>query len=61
MQVQGNADLVHDISRFLFREARYADDHRYEEWEALWADDGGGAASPRSSVPFRSASVIAGA
>jgi 3-phenylpropionate/cinnamic acid dioxygenase small subunit len=40
MQVESKADLLHDISQFLFREARYADDHRYEEWEALWADDG---------------------
>ena len=40
MQVQSKADLVHDVSQFLFREARYADDHRYEDWEALWADDG---------------------
>lgn len=40
MQVESKADLVHEISQFLFREARYADDHRYEEWEALWADDG---------------------
>jgi 3-phenylpropionate/cinnamic acid dioxygenase small subunit len=40
MQVQSKADLHHDISQFLFREARYADDHRYESWEALWADDG---------------------
>ena len=40
MQAQSKADLVHDVSQFLFREARYADDHRYEDWEALWADDG---------------------
>ena len=40
MQVESKADLVHEISQFLLREARYADDHRYEEWEALWADDG---------------------
>jgi 3-phenylpropionate/cinnamic acid dioxygenase small subunit len=40
MQVQSKADLLHEISQFLFREARYADDHRYEAWEALWADDG---------------------
>ena len=40
MQVQSKADLAHDVSQFLFREARYADDHRYEDWEALWADDG---------------------
>jgi len=40
IEVQSKADLLHEISQFLFREARYADDHRYEEWEALWADDG---------------------
>ena len=40
MQVQSKADLHHDVSQFLFREARCADDHRYEEWEALWSDDG---------------------
>ena len=40
MQVQSRADLHHDVSQFLFREARYADDHRYEDWEALWSDDG---------------------
>jgi 3-phenylpropionate/cinnamic acid dioxygenase small subunit len=40
MLVESKADLVHEISQFLFREARYADDHRYEDWEALWADDG---------------------
>jgi 3-phenylpropionate/cinnamic acid dioxygenase small subunit len=40
MQVQSKVELLHEISQFLFREARYADDHRYEAWEALWADDG---------------------
>jgi 3-phenylpropionate/cinnamic acid dioxygenase small subunit len=35
MQVASKADLLYEISQFLFREARYADDHRYEEWEAL--------------------------
>jgi 3-phenylpropionate/cinnamic acid dioxygenase small subunit len=40
MQVESKADMLHEISQFLFREARYADDHRYEEWEALWTDDG---------------------
>lgn len=34
------ADLLHDIEQFLYREARYADEHSYEDWEALWADDG---------------------
>lgn len=32
--------LLHEIEQFLFREARYEDEHRYEEWEALWTDDG---------------------
>jgi benzoate/toluate 1,2-dioxygenase subunit beta len=25
--------------QFLYREARFADEHRYEEWERLWTDD----------------------
>ncbi len=33
------SDLKHDVEQFLFREARLADEHRYEEWEALWTDD----------------------
>jgi 3-phenylpropionate/cinnamic acid dioxygenase small subunit len=40
MQLESKANLVHEISQFLFREARYADDHCYEQWEALWTDDG---------------------
>jgi benzoate/toluate 1,2-dioxygenase subunit beta len=28
-----------DIEKFLFREARLADEHRYEEWLSLWTDD----------------------
>ena len=27
------------IESFLFREARYADENRYDEWMALWTDD----------------------
>ena len=27
------------IERFLYREARLMDEHRYEEWLGLWADD----------------------
>jgi 3-phenylpropionate/cinnamic acid dioxygenase small subunit len=27
------------VHRFLFKEARLQDEHRYEEWEALWADE----------------------
>lgn len=27
------------IEQFLYAEARYADDHDYDAWEALWTDD----------------------
>lgn len=27
------------VERFLYREARLMDEHRYEEWLALWADE----------------------
>jgi benzoate/toluate 1,2-dioxygenase beta subunit len=27
------------IEEFLFREARYADEHDYDSWESLWTDD----------------------
>ncbi|HXG36080.1 MAG TPA: aromatic-ring-hydroxylating dioxygenase subunit beta [Dehalococcoidia bacterium] len=29
----------HEIENFLYREARFMDEHRYDEWEALWTDD----------------------
>lgn len=36
------ADVVryHGICQFLYREARLQDEHRFEDWEALWTDDG---------------------
>jgi 3-phenylpropionate/cinnamic acid dioxygenase small subunit len=30
---------MHDISQFLYKEARLQDEHRFTEWEALWTDD----------------------
>ncbi|MBN9735606.1 MULTISPECIES: aromatic-ring-hydroxylating dioxygenase subunit beta [unclassified Pseudonocardia] len=27
------------VEQFLYREARLADEHRYDEWESLWTDD----------------------
>ncbi len=30
---------VRIIEQFLYREARLADEHRYDDWEALWTDD----------------------
>lgn len=32
--------LHHEVSQFLYREARLQDNHEYEAWEALWTDDG---------------------
>lgn len=31
---------IREIEAFLFKEARLADESRYNEWEALWASDG---------------------
>jgi benzoate/toluate 1,2-dioxygenase beta subunit len=28
------------VKNFLYREARLADEHKYEAWEELWTDDG---------------------
>src|SRR6266700_708521 len=28
------------VAAFLYKEARFQDEHRYEAWEALWTDDG---------------------
>jgi benzoate/toluate 1,2-dioxygenase beta subunit len=34
------ADLdLREVEQFLYREARYADEHDYDAWEALWTDD----------------------
>ncbi|GLX02877.1 aromatic-ring-hydroxylating dioxygenase subunit beta [Microtetraspora sp. NBRC 16547] len=30
---------LHEIEEFLYREARLADEHDYDGWEALWTDD----------------------
>jgi 3-phenylpropionate/cinnamic acid dioxygenase small subunit len=35
----GVAILLAEAERFLFREARLADEGRYDEWESLWTDD----------------------
>lgn len=31
---------LQEAERFLFREARLADEHRYDDWEALWSEEG---------------------
>lgn len=30
----------HEISQFIFAEARLQDDHQYSDWEKLWTSDG---------------------
>lgn len=30
---------LREIEQFVYREARLADDHEYDAWEALWTDD----------------------
>jgi len=37
---KGSADLLLRVTEFIYREALYQDDHRYDDWEALWTDDG---------------------
>lgn len=32
-------ELHHRVCQFLYREARLADAHDYDDWEALWEDD----------------------
>jgi benzoate/toluate 1,2-dioxygenase beta subunit len=34
-----DVDLLRDVEQFIYREARLADEHAYDEWEALWTDD----------------------
>jgi benzoate/toluate 1,2-dioxygenase subunit beta len=31
---------LRQVEQFVYREARYADEHDYDAWEALWTDDG---------------------
>ncbi|MDQ1500467.1 MAG: hypothetical protein QOI86_3807 [Actinomycetota bacterium] len=35
-----DTDLLREIERFVFLEARLADEGDYDGWEALWTDDG---------------------
>jgi len=35
-----DVELLREVEQFLFHEARLADELRYDEWEALWTDDG---------------------
>jgi 3-phenylpropionate/cinnamic acid dioxygenase small subunit len=33
-------DTLTEVEQFIYREARYQDEHAYDDWEALWTDDG---------------------
>ncbi len=35
-----DTDLQRVVEQFVYREARLCDERRYDEWEALWTDDG---------------------
>ena len=40
MTVAGDRELdLRQVEQFVYREARYADEHDYDAWEALWTDD----------------------
>jgi len=32
-------DLLKAVEQFVYREARFQDEHEYDAWEALWTDD----------------------
>lgn len=32
--------LLREVTRFIYAEGRYQDEHEYDAWEALWTDDG---------------------
>jgi 3-phenylpropionate/cinnamic acid dioxygenase small subunit len=31
---------LEEVTQFIYREARLQDEHAYDDWESLWADDG---------------------
>src|SRR5690348_16543912 len=37
---ESSATLLDAVTAFLYKEARFQDEHQYEAWEALWTDDG---------------------
>jgi 3-phenylpropionate/cinnamic acid dioxygenase small subunit len=37
---ESSATLTSAVTAFIYKEARFQDEHRYEAWEALWTDDG---------------------
>jgi 3-phenylpropionate/cinnamic acid dioxygenase small subunit len=37
---ESSATLMSAVTVFIYKEARFQDEHQYEAWEALWTDDG---------------------
>lgn len=37
---ENSSTLMNAITAFVYKEARFQDEHEYEAWEALWTDDG---------------------
>jgi 3-phenylpropionate/cinnamic acid dioxygenase small subunit len=37
---ESSATLMSAVTAFIYKEARFQDEHQYEAWEALWTDDG---------------------
>ena len=50
--------LLEEIATFLYREARLADEGRYDAWEALWSDDGVYWVPAAGDDPDREMSII---
>jgi 3-phenylpropionate/cinnamic acid dioxygenase small subunit len=50
--------LLEEVAGFLYREARFADEGRYDAWEALWSDDGVYWVPAAGDDPDREMSII---
>jgi 3-phenylpropionate/cinnamic acid dioxygenase small subunit len=55
-----DTDLLRAVEQFVYREARFQDEHEYDAWEALWTDDAiyWVPANGESTDPEREMSVI---
>ena len=55
-----DTDLLREVEQFVYREARFQDEHEYDAWEALWTDDAiyWVPANGESTDPEREMSVI---
>ncbi|WP_440641432.1 aromatic-ring-hydroxylating dioxygenase subunit beta [Bradyrhizobium sp. PUT101] len=40
MLLRESSATVSAVTAFIYREARFQDEHQYEAWEKLWTDDG---------------------